>query len=281
MIYTSSSCIENCRDIESVLNAYEKLGIERVELGSAHRYHPNIKSLVKKYNFKYIIHNNFPPPKEDLILNLASPNDGIWQRSISQVKTAIDFAKLIKSKIVSIHAGFSEDPDINFRFSLNPQDNDSAMERFIKALKMLEEYSSKQHILLAVENNVVAGYNIRDGYTPLLMGTSPECEYVFNKVRSRYFGMLLDIAHLNVSAFNLKFDRDDFIERTRKFVKELHIHENNGVSDQHLGLSNGSWFEKTVRSFKDQKELYFTLESSSLKESEIIKNLKTLKKWLV
>ena len=71
MIYVSTNCLKNPRDIIRVLKEYEKANIENVELGSIHRFF-NVKEL-KQFSFNFIIHGYFPPPKTEFIFNLASP----------------------------------------------------------------------------------------------------------------------------------------------------------------------------------------------------------------
>ena len=106
MIYTSTSCLKSSKNILRVLNEYEKLGIENVELGSVHSYF-NIKEL-KKFDFNYTIHNYFPPPKIPFNFNLASQDKKIKKNSISLAKKAIDLCRKIDSSLYTFHAGFVE-----------------------------------------------------------------------------------------------------------------------------------------------------------------------------
>ena len=57
MIYTSTSCLKNPKNITKVLDEYQKAGIKQVELGSVHEYF-DINEL-KKYDFEFFIHNYF------------------------------------------------------------------------------------------------------------------------------------------------------------------------------------------------------------------------------
>ena len=70
MIYASTSCLKNPQNILRVLDEYEKADIENVELGSVHNYFLTKK--LKKYNFNFIAHGYFPPPKTPFNFNLAS-----------------------------------------------------------------------------------------------------------------------------------------------------------------------------------------------------------------
>ena len=56
MIYTSTSCLKNPKNITKVLDEYQKAGIKQVELGSVHEYFDINK--LKKYSFDFLIHTH-------------------------------------------------------------------------------------------------------------------------------------------------------------------------------------------------------------------------------
>ena len=68
--------------------------------------------LKQKYDLVYLVHNYFPPPKEEFVLNLGSTNNEIIRKSISLCKKAIDDAVVLGAPCYSIHAGFYFDPEI-------------------------------------------------------------------------------------------------------------------------------------------------------------------------
>ena len=108
MIYASTSCLKNPSDIIRVLNEYEKAGIENVELGSVHKYF-ELKE-IRKFNFNFLIHNYFPPPKIPFNFNLASSNKEIKEKSYNLAIQAIDLCAEIESPLYTFHAGFTVDP---------------------------------------------------------------------------------------------------------------------------------------------------------------------------
>ena len=96
-VYVSTTFIENGKKIKSALDMLKLEGIKNVELGSNHIYEKNF-NYVKKYNFNFLIHNYFPTPKKDFIINIASSNKSIRNRSLSQIKRSINFHKKNRSK---------------------------------------------------------------------------------------------------------------------------------------------------------------------------------------
>ena len=73
MLYVSTNSIVNNKNLFSVLNRYNKLGIKNIELGSVHNYISDFKPLFKfqKDNgANFVIHGFFPPTKgERLMIN--------------------------------------------------------------------------------------------------------------------------------------------------------------------------------------------------------------------
>jgi hypothetical protein len=67
---------------------------------------------------------------------------------------------------------------------------------------------------------------------------------LWRRVGSRNVGMLLNLGRLKVISYWMGFERDEFVSRVEK-VFAVHIHENNGLEDQHLRLDEASWFGKS------------------------------------
>ena len=68
----------------------------------------NLIKLSRKYNLR--IHNYFPPYSREFVINLASSNKNILNKSIKHVIRAINLATKMKCKFYSFHAGFRINP---------------------------------------------------------------------------------------------------------------------------------------------------------------------------
>ena len=55
-------------------------------------------------------------------------------------------------------------------------------------------------------------------------------------------GLLLDVAHLNVSAQTLGFDREKALRSLSSYAKGYHLGDNDGVTDSNLAVTEDSWF---------------------------------------
>ena len=233
MIYTSTSCLKNPQNILRVLDEYEKAEIENVELGSVHSYFQTNK--LKKYNFNFIIHGYFPPPKASFNFNLASQKKTIREKSMKLVKNAINVCANIDAPIFTFHAGFTVDPTkLGVKFSRNGMvDRNTAIETFIKSSHKILDYAKSRGIKLGMELNVVQKFNLDNGENKLLLFADyDETKMFLKEFNKSQIGLLLDLGHTSVTSHWLKFDKNKFVKKIKKSVVVVHASNNNGLKDQ-------------------------------------------------
>ena len=81
-IFVSTTFVKDGTPISEVLEICEKAKINNLELGSNHCWQINQRKTV--CNFKsnnYLVHNYFPVPKNNFVVNIASNNNNIRKRS--------------------------------------------------------------------------------------------------------------------------------------------------------------------------------------------------------
>ena len=76
---------DGCR-LYDTLEVCLQNGINSVEIGSNHCYEKNY-SYLKEFNFEFLMHNYFPIPKNSFVLNIASLDNYIYQRSLNHIKS--------------------------------------------------------------------------------------------------------------------------------------------------------------------------------------------------
>jgi len=272
MIYASTSCLKNPSNVIRVLEEYEKEGIENVELGSVHSNFDISK--LKKFNFNFIIHNYFPPPKNPFNFNLASQNQSIRKKSINLAKKAIDLCQKINSPIYTFHAGFTVDPEkLGSKFSRkNMVKREIAISTYIESLGDIIEYSKKNSVKIAMEPNVVQKFNLINNKNELsLFADISELKYLYKFINKKDLGLLLDLGHTNVTATWLNFNRDDFVDFCKNKTLAVHISNNDGKKDQHKALTKDCWHLSKLKLFKNKP---ITLETMNLTAKQISNNIK-------
>lgn len=252
-----------------------------VELGTSHKYIDSLSpAKFKRYDFSFIVHHYFPPAKEPFIVNLASQDAVILKQSKEQIKRSIDFCHSLGIKLFSFHAGFRADPDSKLRF---PQGKavapyETAFNTFVESVKEINSYAQNKGAKIAIENNVLSDYNVVDAQNRfLLFCEAGEFERLWGRIPSANVGILLDLGHLKVTSHWLDFDEYEFIDRVKNRVFAIHIHENNGLVDEHRELDETSWcFEIIGR--KCFTRLPIVLESTKLTINEIIQQVSLIEK---
>lgn len=235
--------------------------ISAVEL-SGGQYSPDLiirlEKLSKKIDFR--VHNYFPPPKVPFVFNLASGNSDIAKKSTEHVRNSINLANKLGSSVYSFHAGFLIDPQVN---ELGKKigkrqlsDRDEAMERFITRIKILAEEAELTNSKILIENNVLSATNLKSfGENPLLLTSPDEIEMIM-KIMPKNVRLLLDVAHLKVSARSLGFSPEEAHRQLLPYIDAYHLSDNNGTEDSNMPFDESAWFWKDLKTNLD----YYSVE---------------------
>ena len=222
-------------------------GFKEIEL-SGGMYSTNLLddlvNLSSDVNFQ--IHNYFPPPEKPFVLNLGSLNSEIGIKSYEHILKALEWCTKLGSNYYSFHAGFLLDPGVN---ELGKKitdrklyNRDNSIEVFISRIKELNEVAKKLNITLMIENNVLSKNNsLEFKSNPLLMCQPEECKEIFNCLPEN-IKLLVDVAHLKVSANSLKFNPNKMFKMCDDRIGGYHLSDNNGLSDTNQSFSSESWF---------------------------------------
>ena len=281
-IYASTSCLSSIYSYPKILDIYHELGLNHVELGILRDPHVDAKKLITKYHFTYTAHHYFPPPKKPFIINLASQTKKILKKSVNQIQASIDFCSKFKIDLFSFHSGFRVDPNMNLRFSKkNIPPYEISFNTFKDSLLTIVDYAKEKNVKIAIENNVLAEYNLIKGQnTFLLMCEHWEFQKLFDEINSPNIGILLDIGHLKVTSNLLNFNPYHFIEKLREKVFAVHIHENNARLDEHKCPKKGDWSLEILNKFFINTVIPIILESKCNDKNQLKNTLKLLKNFI-
>lgn len=279
-IYISSSCFRT-----DILDCPVPECIRGVELSGNCRFRDLEtirKSLrkIKASGVRLLIHGYFPPPAESFVLNFASADAGIINRSMELAENAIRLCSELDIPYYSFHPGYlsdaSENSKGNFDFAPGAFMNyGEALGNFHSNYGRLHSLSGKNGIRLAVENLFIG----RKGVKNSLNNSLEEIGELMSKLPGDT-GLLLDLGHLNVSAYYLGFNVNAFLkEYARLFhdrIFEIHLSSNDGTFDNHEPLTENDWQLGALKIFKDcpgakGNGVNLTLESRKLEDDLILK----------
>jgi len=281
MIYISTSCV-NAKTIKEAVNTLLNKGFKNIELSGGTEYYAELESdlinLNQDENVNFLLHNYFPPPTSHFVLNLASLNDEIYQKSIDHYKKALDLSNRLDSEKFGLHAGFLIDPKINeLGKSINNQvmyDRTKSIDRFCAGLEILNGYTSNTKIY--VENNVFSKANkIKFESNPFLFTDFKGYKELSNKID---FNVLLDVAHLKVSSNSLSLSFADQFKKLSTKSDYIHISDNDGISDLNNSVIKESEMFNILSTINFENKI-ITLEIYE-KLSLILKSYDLLDKFL-
>ncbi len=280
MLYVSTGGIKNKTAVETAIDFFEA-GISDIEL-SGGKYSPTYREdLIKlSENISFQIHNYFPPPEKPFVFNLASDDKALRKRSIEHVISSINLALDLDCNFYSFHAGFRINPKVdelgNNIKKTTLCDRKISIDNFGESMLFLSEVARKKGVDLLIENNVLNKRNFEAfGEDPLLL-TEPDEIEKFLKMMPNNIGLLMDVAHLKVSANTLGFDKFHGLERLKKFIKGYHLSDNDSERDSNEIISENSWFWPIIDKDKD----YYSIEIYNIEPSELKEQYNLVRKIL-
>ena len=250
MIYISTGGIKN-KTAAKFSEELVSYGINDIELSGgmySESLLDDLLTLSPKVNFQ--IHNYFPPPKKPFVLNLGSLDAEVGMKSYNHVVKALEWCSIIGSDHYSFHAGFLLDPGVNeLGKKISDRalyDRDKSKELFVSRVKKLYEIAKNLDITLMIENNVLSKNNsLEFNSNPLLMCAPEECNEVLNNLPED-IKLLIDVAHLKVSANSLSYDPKKMFQMCKNRIGGYHLSDNNGLSDTNNPFNSEAWFWKHI-----------------------------------
>ena len=265
MIYVSSSCVK----AKSIKNAVIKLkdnGFFNIELSVGTQYYEDLVGdlveLKNKYNLNFLLHNYFPPPERHFVVNLASLDNSIYERSVAALKNSIDLCKSLKARKFGLHAGFFTDihaKELGKAISRRTlYDREEALKRFCSGFRELKRNS--QGVKLYIENNVFLSGSRRPylKINPFMLTSYSD----FSELKKAIdFNLLIDFAHLKISCNALGLDFSKELNLLMPYSDYLHLSAVK-QKDHHKPFSRNSFLLRSLKDF-DLAKKTITLEISA------------------
>ncbi|MEO0082296.1 MAG: sugar phosphate isomerase/epimerase [candidate division WOR-3 bacterium] len=154
------------------------------------------------------------------------PSRRAFQATVSELKQTLDYAADVGARNVVMHLGFDMHYGID---GGNRYTHEEFPEYFVSAmhegLTQLKAYA-RDRSRLCVENVGGFRYGPAAKVLPQLLGGS--------------LGLCYDVGHTNILPANKRRHELAFFRRFRQHIHHTHIHDNNGVRDEHHALGKGS-----------------------------------------
>jgi sugar phosphate isomerase/epimerase len=246
-MYVSTGGNSNCSAVDYAKSLFEK-GIVKIEL-SGGLYDDDFSRKLRELSSlgaNLTLHNYIPFTKNSFVLNLASSDEEIAERSFQHVREALYWSGEVQAQYFAVHAGFLVDPKVvELGNTLNRQalqNKSEALDRFKNRISKLSDFARQYGVNLLIENNVITINNLKNFESnPLLLCTGPEIALFFKDLDNSV-QLLLDVGHFKVSCKTFAQDPIEELIAVKPYIGGLHLSDNNGLADTNSTFSSQSWF---------------------------------------
>lgn len=201
------------------------------------------------YGVKYSVHAPFAD------INIASPSKPILKTAIKRLQQSLANAGAIDAFLWVFHPGLETGISVFYP--------GEAWNQNCKNIKFLCKNAKDNGVKVAIEN-------LPDPY-PFLMKSVNHFQKFYEET-GEDVGLALDIGHANLNG-----QIELFLENLSDRIIHVHAHDNNGKTDQHLGIGYGTvnW-EKTAELLKKTSYSGTVIVESVEHVSESLQKLKKL-----
>ncbi len=176
-----------------------------------------IKEVIKKAGLKVTLHATFYD------INLASMNPFLQDANLKCYLEYLRLAEAIGAEIVVVHGGLIHKDAVGIQ-----KLSQIGRENLVQNLRKLGDAASQKGIRIGLENSP-PNKNV------LLIPGWNEQISILKEVDHPAVGAVFDMAHAHLHDLNLA----EYFEQIEKYLIEIHIHNNNGREDLHLGINRG------------------------------------------
>ncbi|GAB4484943.1 MAG: sugar phosphate isomerase/epimerase [Thermodesulfovibrionales bacterium] len=169
--------------------------------------------------------------------------------TVRRFSHVLEIAEILSPRSVVFHSGYEK-----WKYALRP---DIWLEKSIQTWEPLRRRAESLGTMIAIENI------FEDEPSNLLM--------LMETLGSPHFGICFDTGHCNLfSRVPLKAWMDALVS----YIVELHLHDNNGSSDQHLPVGEGTFDFRTFFDLLGSRDCVATIEAHS--PDRVIRSLSNL-----
>jgi sugar phosphate isomerase/epimerase len=176
----------------------------------------NLRGLSEEFGITLSLHTPFT-------VNPADKIPAISDASIAYLKRCVSVAHELDATHVTTHVGYC--------LGVKPS-KQKALTRLAANLKQVLQDCRKLDVNLAIENV----NPMPKGSELFYLGDSiEECDYLLSELESPYLNLCLDIGHANTNEGPLAY-----IQKFGNKIVNVHFHDNNGKTDDHCDVGEGT-----------------------------------------
>jgi sugar phosphate isomerase/epimerase len=202
----------------SLLKRLDEVGVKHVEIADEGLHTLNqrrvrsLKESAEANNLDLIVHAPWAG------INIAVPSPALRRAVLRRLEKSIRYAKQLDCRLWLFHPGS--------KTALSHIYPGKDWQLNLKSVRTLLRVARREEVEVAIEN-------IPEPY-PNLMKSTADFQRFYEELDDD-IGMVLDVAHANVND-----QIQDFMKQFHDMIVHMHVSDNDGVNDLHLGIGYGS-----------------------------------------
>jgi sugar phosphate isomerase/epimerase len=217
---------------KSLLRHLKEVPVKHIELPDEGLHALNkrrvkkLKKAAKEHNLDYVVH---APWAE---MNIASPNPILRRTILKRLEKSIAYAGQLDCRLWLFHPGS--------KTALSHIYPGEDLQQNLESVRTLLRVARREGVEIAIEN-------VPEPY-PFLLKSVEDFRRFYDELDDE-IGLVLDVAHANLSN-----QIPDFIKQFSKKLAHIHVSDNHGVNDLHLGIGYGNIHWKNVAKLVKEAE---------------------------
>jgi sugar phosphate isomerase/epimerase len=171
-----------------------------------------LNETARSHDFTYTLHCPFAD------INIASPSKPMLNASLKRLKQSMNYARQLNAELWVLHPGLIT--------GITPFYPGSDWTQNVKSIQLLHETAQELGLRIAIEN-------LPQKYGSI-MKTPEDFTKLYKETDLTDIGIVLDVGHANLEA-----QIQPFLTQLPDKIWEIHISDNVGETDQHLGIGYG------------------------------------------
>jgi sugar phosphate isomerase/epimerase len=173
--------------------------------------------------------------------------------TIERFSHIFDIAEILGPKVIVFHSGYEK-----WKYSLRI---DIWLKNSLTTWRTLSKRAVDLGLKIAIEN--------------VFEDEASNLRLLMEEIDSENFGICFDAGHFNLFS---KITLNEWLMQLMPYIIELHLHDNNRISDDHLAMGDGTFDFDTLFSTLKDKNLIYTIEAHT--PEDVIKSIERLQKYI-
>lgn len=173
----------------------------------------------------------------------------VRRATIERFSHVLDISETLKPKAIVFHSGYEK-----WKYALNI---DLWLEKSLITWQPLNTRAAEIGVKIAIEN--------------IFEDEPQNLRILMENMDSENFGVCFDTGHFNLFS---KAPIEDWMSALKPYIVELHLHDNDKTSDQHLPVGEGTFDFKRFFELLGDRDCVYTLEAHS--PEKVLKSMQAL-----